>query len=800
MAKHLHDNFSFVEQTTSGPERKKGQLTFKYLPSYAVFIRDKHLDEYVQTQLSLSRSHKLPVLKYFASYTDDQIISFSRDTSHEFLTYLAENKAQEQIEHALILWKNDQLPTVSKFQISSEDLTLISYVRRKTLLTLVPLYTLDFMQGLIIVNELEDFFKEFDTRASRTYTDILKEEIVQREHQLLEAQEIAEVGSFSWNLTTMDGNSTPQLLKILELEHDAPLRLFFSKVHPDDRDRIHHAMREAKDNNGVFDCEYRYFTSAGEKVIWSKGNVMMENQQPILKGTVMDITRRQEILRQLKESDQLYKQAQERAHIGNFIWYLKSNQIRWSDELYRIYGLDPHGEPIRFEKFADMLGQKERELILDQVQNAIASRQPADFNLRITLPDKKTKILNIKADVIFDENNHPAKVIGTTQDITEKQELMDQLQKSEAQLKQAQAISHIGSWEEDITSRTLSWSDEVFRIYGLEPRKDGITQDEVIRFRHPDDDELIREQFAHAIATHEPIDVSFRIILPDNTIRHLQVKAEVLTDNNNKAVKLFGTVQDITKIVEAEMVLQQKNKQLQQSNANLEEFAYVASHDMKEPLRKISTFGEMLLSLTKDNLSTQAKMYVDRMIEGGKRMQKMIDNLLELSTIAHNKAFARASLQEALDKARLDLELKIKENNATITSDGLPEAVVIQSQFEQLFLNLIGNSLKFRRPDVAPVINITHKLLTTAEATKNGLLPGFKYLRIRLKDNGIGFEPEYADKIFGMFQRLHGKVDFEGSGIGLAIVKKIVEHHGGIIYAKGQLNHGAAFTVIVPVR
>ena len=334
----------------------------------------------------------------------------------------------------------------------------------------------------------------------------------------------------------------------------------------------------------------------------------------------------------------------------------------------------------------------------------------------------------------------------------------------------------------------------------MEPRKDGITQEEVISFRHPDDDELIREQFAHAIATHEPIDVSFRIILPDNTIRHLQVKAEVLTDNNNKAVKLFGTVQDITKIVEAEMVLQQKNKQLQQSNANLEEFAYVASHDMKEPLRKISTFGEMLLSLTKDNLSTQAKMYVDRMIEGGKRMQKMIDNLLELSTIAHNKAFARASLQEALDKARLDLELKIKENNATITSDGLPEAVVIQSQFEQLFLNLIGNSLKFRRPDVAPVINITHKLLTTAEATKNGLLPGFKYLRIRLKDNGIGFEPEYADKIFGMFQRLHGKVDFEGSGIGLAIVKKIVEHHGGIIYAKGQLNHGAAFTVIVPVR
>jgi PAS domain S-box-containing protein len=584
------------------------------------------------------------------------------------------------------------------------------------------------------------------------------------------------------------------------LKEGASLREFFSKVHPEDRDKIHQAMRDAKDNTSVFDCEYRYLTSSSEKVVWSRGNIMMENQQPVLKGTVMDITRRQEILRKLKESDQLYKQAQERAHIGNFVWDLSSNKIRWSEELYRIYGLDPNGEPISFERFADMLDHQGREQILDHIQEAINARQPADFNLSITLPNKKTKILNIKADVVVDENDSPSKIIGTTQDITEKQELMDQLQRSEAQLKQAQAISHIGSWEEDIASKKLSWSDEVFRIYGLEPRKDGITQEEVIKFRHPDDDEHIKQQFAQAISTHEPLDISFRIILPDGIVRHLQVKAEVLTDSNNKAAKLFGTVQDITKIVEAEMVLQQKNKQLQQSNANLEEFAYVASHDMKEPLRKISTFGEMLLSFTKDNLSSQAKMYVDKMIEGGKRMQKMIDDLLELSTIAHNKAFAKASLQDALDKAVLDLELKIKENNASVTSDGLPEAIVIQSQFEQLFLNLIGNSLKFRRTDIPPVIHITHKLLTATEATKHGLLPGIKYLRITLKDNGIGFEPEYADKIFGMFQRLHGKVDFEGSGIGLAIVKKIVEHHGGIIQAEGRLNEGAAFTVIIPAR
>mgnify|MGYP003575183566 CR=1 FL=1 len=797
---HGTHNLSFVEHTTLTPTAKENTLNFKYLPQYITLIRDNHLDDYIKTQLDLARAHDLPVLKHFASYSDDQIMEMSRQSSLEFLTYLAENKASEQIQESLSKWKNDQLPLIDKFQISIEDLTLISYVRRKTLLNLIPLYTLDFLKGLTLVNELEDYFKEADTQASGTYSAILKEEIIQREEQLLEAQEIAEVGSFSWNLVSMDGNSTPQLLKILELKENDSFKVFLSKVHPEDREKFHTALKESKDNNSPFDCEFRYFTSGKEKVIWTRGNILSNNDQPVLKATVMDITSRNAILHKLRESDQLYKQAQERAHIGNFVWDLRTNAVRWSDELYRIYGLDPADQNITYEKFADMLDFEGREILLDRIHDAIKYHKSADFNFRITLPNKETKILNIKADVVVDETNTPSKIIGTTQDITEKQMLMDQLQKSEEKLKQAQAISHIGSWEEDLTTRKLSWSDEVFRIYGLEPREDGITQDEVVSFRHPDDDAFIREEFAKTIETREPLDISFRIILPDKQIRYLQVKAEVLTDIKNKPSKLFGTVQDITKNVEAEMILQQRNKQLQQSNANLEEFAYVASHDMKEPLRKISTFGEMLLSFTKDNLSDQAKMYVNKMIEGGKRMQKMIDDLLELSTITHNKEFKLVDLQVALDKVLSDLELKIKDSKAAITSDKLPDARVIPSQFEQLFLNLLSNSIKFRRTDVPPIIKITHRHLRNNELTKYGLLPGPKYLSITFKDNGIGFEPEYADKIFGMFQRLHGKVDFEGSGIGLAIVKKIVEHHEGIIEAKGEYGVGAVFTIIIPLK
>jgi signal transduction histidine kinase len=151
-----------------------------------------------------------------------------------------------------------------------------------------------------------------------------------------------------------------------------------------------------------------------------------------------------------------------------------------------------------------------------------------------------------------------------------------------------------------------------------------------------------------------------------------------------------------------------------------------------------------------------------------------------------------------LDEVLVDLELKIKDRNATIIADDLPFAYINPKQFRQLFLNLINNSLKFSRPDVPPVITIRGKYLTPAEIDKLPLAKTIKYLRVTLEDNGIGFENVYAEKMFQMFQRLHGKVDYEGTGIGLAVCKKIVENHKGIIFASGVPGEGATFTIVIP--
>jgi PAS domain S-box-containing protein len=246
--------------------------------------------------------------------------------------------------------------------------------------------------------------------------------------------------------------------------------------------------------------------------------------------------------------------------------------------------------------------------------------------------------------------------------------------------------------------------------------------------------------------------------------------------------------------------LEEKNRELERMNEELSSFAYISSHDLQEPLRKIQTFSDRILELEYENLSDKGKDYFERMQRGAQRMQKLIRDILAYSrTTTSDKKFEPTNLNEILNQSKTELEIQIHEKNALIESVSLPTLNVIPFQIQQLFNNLINNALKFSKPDTQPHIRILCEMVDEKEKiARLNLRPG-SYCHISIQDNGIGFDPAFERKIFEVFQRLHGRSEYGGTGIGLAICKKIVENHHGILFAEGVPDQGATFHIYLPV-
>jgi signal transduction histidine kinase len=249
----------------------------------------------------------------------------------------------------------------------------------------------------------------------------------------------------------------------------------------------------------------------------------------------------------------------------------------------------------------------------------------------------------------------------------------------------------------------------------------------------------------------------------------------------------------------AEVALQQKMEQLTRSNAELEQFAYVASHDLQEPLRKIETFGDRLKTKCSSDLSDRGVEYIDRMQNAAGRMRILIQDLLEFSRVSSkSQPFDSVDLQEIVLGVLSDLETRIEETQSSVKVGNLPTLDADPLQMRQLFQNLIGNALKFRRSEEPLRIEINSKSLHIMQ--NNGKTKAVETCQITVADNGIGFEQKYTDRIFRVFQRLHSRSDYDGTGIGLAVCAKIAERHGGSIMAEGIPNQGATFIVTLPYQ
>ncbi len=389
--------------------------------------------------------------------------------------------------------------------------------------------------------------------------------------------------------------------------------------------------------------------------------------------------------------------------------------------------------------------------------------------------------------------------IGFVRDISTRRQAEETLKHKTTQLVEAQRLAHIGSWEWDVPAKKFEWSDELYRIYGSAPKEFEPNYENFLKFIHPDDREYVNDTVQLSLKDQQPFSLFHKAIRTDGIVRVLSVTGKVFTDNKGNTIKMSGTAQDVTEQKNYEAELKQKNQQLEIINKELQSFAYVSSHDLQEPLRKIQIFAGRIVEKEYDNLSENGQRQFNRMFEAAKRMQTLIQDLLDYSRTSRDKQeFVKTDLTIILEEVKEEIKEELQQKQATIEATEMCEANIIPFQFRQLMHNIIGNALKFSKPDTPPHIKIKSEVVKGKMFNNEKLQPQNDYCHINFTDNGIGFENKYGDRIFEVFQRLHDREIYSGTGIGLAIVKKIVENHNGIITASGKLGKGAAFDIYIP--
>src|ERR1700733_2430509 len=358
---------------------------------------------------------------------------------------------------------------------------------------------------------------------------------------------------------------------------------------------------------------------------------------------------------------------------------------------------------------------------------------------------------------------------------------------------------HFQSWFEDapVACHEVDRDGVILCVNQAECELFGFRQEEMIgrpiwEFMAAEDREKNRIGLLRRIPDGQPlVPLEREYKRRDGSSVVMEIHQKRIRDAAGQPIGLRTFLLDITQRKRAETTLLDQADKLSRSNAELEQFAYVASHDLQEPLRKIQAFGDRLKTKYEAGLGPEGLDYLTRMQNAAARMQILIQDLLSLSRVTSNsKPFTAVDLGDVIRTVVSDLEMRINDANGSVDIGTLPVIFGDRGQMAQLFQNLIGNGLKFRKPGQNPVV----KIVSEVQALASGA-PGWQ---ITVQDNGIGFDEEYRDRIFQIFQRLHGRSEYEGTGIGLAICRKIVDRHGGVITAHSSPGAGAKFIILMP--
>lgn len=515
--------------------------------------------------------------------------------------------------------------------------------------------------------------------------------------------------------------------------------------------------------------------------------------------------------RRTEESEIRHKLAIEAASIGTFDWDMKADIFQVSSRVGIIFGFAP-GYTATHEELIARIHPGDQSIRTKAHKDAVTTGSLM-YEVRIVWPDNSLHWVRMNGKLLFDDLNQPWRMYGTVLDITDQkkaterlEELVQQrskvLQERNMELRSSEERYHRIVEEVQDYAIILLDRDGIILNWnkGAELLKHFDERDVLgkhFRIFSPEEDRknkvperLLQEALASGRSVHD----GWRV-RKDGSRFWGSIVITALHDDKNNVTGFTKVTRDLSERRTAEEKMLAYTLELEAQNKELEQFAYVASHDLQEPLRKIRTFTELVQQNIHD--PAFAEKYFSKIHASAHRMSELIRSVLAYSKISRdNSMIEPVNLNDVLRNVLSDFELLIEEKEAKVTYENLPTVMGITVQLGQLFSNLVSNSLKFSKKH--PVIRITSRKLTADEVRDNPGLALTSYYEICVTDNGIGFDQQYEKKIFNMFQRLHRKDQYAGTGIGLALCKKIVESHHGTISAKSTAGEGTSFCIILP--
>ena len=496
----------------------------------------------------------------------------------------------------------------------------------------------------------------------------------------------------------------------------------------------------------------------------------------------------------LARSQQLLSQAEAIAKIGSSEIDYKTGKFLWSDEFYRIHGLEPNCYEPTPEISESFLHPDEKYKIKLFDEAPLKKLERLEFDSKIIRADGMIREVSSLWRLQYDSDGKPLKMYGVVQDITERKQLEEALKLSEEQFRGAFEYSAMGLALVGSDFRWMAINESLCQMLGY--TKDELMQLTLEDISQPDDLAFAKQQIYETLAARKnSFSMEKRYLHKNGSIIWAMVVLSVIRDDIGDISHFVAQIENITPRMEQEQALKKLNaelalraEELMDSNVELERFAYVASHDLQEPLRMISSFLQLLQKKYSSQLDEKANEFINYAVDGAKRMKALILDMLEYSRV-NSVAIEpeEVDLNTVVDEVRLNLMTIIHNEKANLIVGELPIIKGIKTQLFQLLQNLIGNAIKYKSKDRHP-----HIFLNATEENDQWI--------VTVQDNGMGIDKQYNEKIFEIFQRLHNKTEYSGTGIGLAICKKIVEKHGGKIGVTSEVGVGSTFYFSLPKK